>query len=93
LFIVYQFAGAHSTLEIKYLYEFLREFDVPKKLVNLAEMTLINSNCRVRIQGQVSNNFKVNMGLRKGDSLTDTLFSVVLRKAIEILKLTVKEPL
>jgi hypothetical protein len=35
-----------------YLYEILREFGIPKKLLNLIKMTLHESNGRVKIQGQ-----------------------------------------
>jgi hypothetical protein len=66
----------------KYLFEVLKEFGIPKKLVNLIKMALIESNCRVKIQGQLSSNFKVKVGLRQGDALSTILFNIVLEKVI-----------
>jgi hypothetical protein len=53
------FKLAYDTVVRKYLFEVLKEFGIPKKLVNLIKMTLMDSNCRVKIQGQLSSIFKV----------------------------------
>jgi hypothetical protein len=45
-------------------------------------MALIDSNCKVKIQGQLSSIFKVKVGLRQGDALSAILFYIVLEKAI-----------
>jgi hypothetical protein len=66
----------------KYLFEVLKEFGIPMKLVNLIKMTLINSNCRVKIQGKFSTILKVKVGSRQGDALSAILFNIVLEKAI-----------
>jgi hypothetical protein len=76
------FKQAYDTVDRKYLFEILKEFGIPKKLVNLIKMTLIDSNCRVKIQGQLSSIFKVKVGLRQGEALSTILFNIVLEKAI-----------
>jgi hypothetical protein len=76
------FKQAYDTVDRKYIFEVLKEFGIPKKLVNLIKMTLIDSNCRVKIQGQLSTIFKVAVGLRQGDALSAILFNIVLEKAI-----------
>jgi hypothetical protein len=60
----------------KYLFEVLKEVGIPKKLVNLIKMTLIDSNCKVKIQGQLSSILKVEVELRQG-SLFAILFNIV----------------
>jgi hypothetical protein len=76
------FKQTYDTVDRKYLFEGLKEFGIPKKLVNLIKMTLIGSNCRVKIQGQLSSNFKVKVGLRQGDALPTILFNIVSEKVI-----------
>jgi hypothetical protein len=80
--LLIDFKQAYGTVDRKYLFEVLKEFGIPKKLVNLIKMTLIDSNCRVKIQGQLSSIFKVKVGLRQGDALSTILFNILLEKAI-----------
>jgi sorting nexin-29 len=63
------FKQACDTVDRKYLFEVLKEFGIPKKLVNLIKMTLKDSTCRVKIQGQLSSIFKVKVGFWQGDAL------------------------
>jgi hypothetical protein len=51
------FKQAYDTVDRKYLFEVLKEFGIPKKLVTLIKMTLMDCNCRVKIQGQLSSIF------------------------------------
>jgi sorting nexin-29 len=71
LHLFIDFKQAYDTVDIKYLFEVLKEFGIPTKLVNLIKMTLTDSSCRVKIQGQLSSNFKVKVGLRQGDALSN----------------------
>lgn len=48
---------AYDMNDTEYLYQSLKEFGILKKLVDLVKMTLMHSNCKVKIQGQLSNNF------------------------------------
>jgi hypothetical protein len=58
----------------------MREFGIPNKLVNVVEMTLEGSKCRVKVQGSLSQYFTIRNGLRQGDPLTTVLFNIVLEK-------------
>jgi sorting nexin-29 len=78
------FKQAYDTVNRTYLFEALKEFGINNKLVNLIKMTLIYTNCRVKIQGKLSSIFKVKVGLRQGDALSTILFNIVLEKAKEI---------
>jgi hypothetical protein len=45
--------------DTEFLYQSLMEFGIPKIFADLVKMTLTHSNGKVKIQGQLSNNFKV----------------------------------
>lgn len=55
---------------------------IPEKLIRLAEMCLKSSNCRMRINGKLSDSFEVCTGLRQGDGLSPMLFNIVLERGI-----------
>jgi hypothetical protein len=66
----------------RFLYNTLKEFGIPNKLVSLIKITLENSKSKVKIQGQMSEVFQVKRGLKQGDALSTVLFNVVLEKII-----------
>lgn len=53
-----------------------------KKLANLIKMTLQNPNGKLKIQGQLTEAFGIEIELRQGDALSTTLFNIVLDKVI-----------
>jgi hypothetical protein len=56
----------------------LEEIQIPRKINNLVCMTLQSTRARVKIQGQLTREFKVRRGLRQGDALSTTLFNLCL---------------
>jgi hypothetical protein len=58
--------------------ECLTEYEVPKKLIKLIELTLINTIAKVKIGSQLTNEFSIVSGVKQGDPLSATLFSIVL---------------
>jgi len=56
---------AYDSINRIYLYEILEEFRIPKKLVKLVKMTLQDSNGKVKIQGQLTETFGIERGLRQ----------------------------
>jgi len=63
-----------------YLYKILKEYGIPKTLVNLIKMMLQDSNGKVKILGQMTEAFGTERGLRQGDALSTALFNTVLQK-------------
>ncbi|XP_055385015.1 uncharacterized protein LOC129614453 [Condylostylus longicornis] len=55
---------------------------VPKKLINLINMTMKFSTSKVLIQGAISESFQINSGVRQGDALSALIFNMVLHYAI-----------
>jgi len=54
----------YDSIHITHLYETLKEFGIPKKLVNLIKMTLQDSKGQVKIYGQMTEVFGPETGLR-----------------------------
>ena len=71
---------AHDTINRTELVEIMKEFGIPMKLVRLVKMTLVNTNCKVKIQGKLSPSFETAIGLRQGDSLSSLLFNLCMEK-------------
>jgi hypothetical protein len=85
--LLIKYKKAYDTVGRQVLHYTFREFGIPKKLVNLVKMIPTDSNCRPKFQ--VSNNFKMKRGLRRGDSMSIILLNIVVEKAI--LELTLME--
>jgi hypothetical protein len=56
------FKQAYDSVDRRFLYNTLKEFGIPNKLVSLIKMTLENSKSKVKIQGQMSEVLQVKRG-------------------------------
>jgi hypothetical protein len=63
------------------LYSILTEFGVPKKLVGLIKMCLIETYNKIRIGKHSSDSFPIQNGLKQGDALPPLLFNFALEYA------------
>ena len=72
------FKAAYDCVERHPLYEAMHELGIPRKLISLVKMTLRETKSKVRTKGQISDVFSIHKGLRQGDSLSCTLFNLVL---------------
>jgi len=64
------------------LYEILIELGIPRKLVRLIKMSLIETYSRFRVGKNVSDSFPIRNGLKQGDALTPLIFNFALEYAI-----------
>jgi hypothetical protein len=67
----------------KKLLESLVSFGISKKVERLVKMTLEGAQAEVIVDGKISNPFAIGIGVRQGDGLSATLFSLVLHKALK----------
>lgn len=76
------FKQAYDSIKRKRVYEALKKLGIPGKLRRLVEMTLKKTVNRVTMEGDVSESFLVEKGLRQGDPLSTTLFNIVLEAVL-----------
>jgi hypothetical protein len=74
------FKQAYDSIDRRKLRETLRSFEIPEKLIRMIQLTLKQTTCRVRIQGDISRSFLVLRGLRQGDCLSTILFNLILER-------------
>jgi sorting nexin-29 len=60
----------------------MRQFQIPKKLISLVQMTLTDMIGKVEVQSNLTEEFVINRGLRQGDALSTQLFNLILENAI-----------
>jgi hypothetical protein len=77
---------AYDSTNRAQLVEIMKEFRIPKKLVQLVEMTLENTHNKVKIQGKLSPNFETVVEVRQDDSLSTLLFNICMEKIIRNIK-------
>ena len=65
------------------LIECLKKFHVPDKLIRLIALTLKDTRARVKINKDYTKEFIVKCGVKQGDPLSATLFSLVIDKILK----------
>jgi hypothetical protein len=74
---------ANDSVRREALYNILTEFGIPKNLVRLIKMCLIETYSRVRVGKSLSEMFPIRNGLKEGDALSSLLFNFALDYAIK----------
>jgi hypothetical protein len=69
------------------LIECLKKFDVPDKLIRLIVLTLKHTRTRVKINKDCAEEFVVKCGVKEGDPLSETLFSLVIDTVLKQMEL------
>jgi hypothetical protein len=64
------------------LYKITYEFGISGKLITLVSISITNTKGKVAIQGEVSENFKIERGLKQGDVLSTIIFNFILGKVL-----------
>ncbi|XP_066901846.1 uncharacterized protein [Halyomorpha halys] len=80
------FKQAYDNVDRKELLKALVKVGIPKKLVRLVKMTLMNTTCRVKLANSLSQEFFVENGLRQGGPLAPLLFNIALEVAIRSIR-------
>ena len=76
------FKKAYDSVKREVLYGILIEFGIPKKLVRLIKICLIETCSRVRVGRNLCDMFPIRNGLKQGDALSPLLFNFALEYAI-----------
>jgi len=80
--LVMDFKKSYDSVRGEVLYKILIEFAIPRKLVRLIKLSLIETYSRVRVGKNVSDKLPIRNGLKQGDALTPVLFNFALECAI-----------
>jgi hypothetical protein len=76
------FKQAYGNIIRNKLWNNLTKLGIPTKIVKLIKLCNNNTNCVVRMQGELSEPFEVMKGLRQGDALSPVLFNLALESVI-----------
>jgi len=76
------FRQAYDSTDRDKLDSIMLDFNIPRKLVRLTRLTMKNSESRVKIQGNLTDPFKINQGLKQGDGLAQMLFNLAFEYAV-----------
>ena len=69
------------------LWECMKEFKIPTKLINISKTCVQKTIRVVRIEGTLLSFFENKTGLKQGDPLSPTLFNLTLQKVIQSIKM------
>jgi retron-type reverse transcriptase len=58
--------------------ESLNYYDVPAKLISLIALTLTDTKAVVKVNNEYSSKFEIHKGVKQGDPLSATLFSIAI---------------
>jgi hypothetical protein len=77
------FKKPYKSVRREALYNILIELGIPKKLVRLIKMCLIETYSRIRVGKNLSEMFPIRNGLKQGVAISLLLFNFVLEYAIK----------
>jgi len=69
------------------LIECLKKFDVPDKLIRLIALTLIHTRAKVKVNRDFTEEFIAKCGVKQGDPLSATMFSLVIDTILKQMEL------
>ena len=73
---------AYDSVHRPSLWIILKRFNIPQKLIRLIKMCYVSSRGRVRVGGDLTDEFNVESGLRQGCPLSCMLFNIALEWVI-----------
>jgi len=81
------YTHAFNSVHRNKLIESLRKFDFPDKLIRLIALALIHTEARVKLNRDFTEEFIVKCGVKQGDPLSATLFTLVIDSIIKQMEL------
>ena len=65
----------------------LNNYEIPSKLIKLIALTLQDTKVRVKVNQNYTEKFEIFMGVKQGDPVSATLFSIVIDDILKQLEL------
>jgi len=85
-YLFIDFQKAYDSIHRDVLWECLKEFKIPTKLINMCKTCVQKTRSVVRIEATLSSFFENKTGLKQGDPLSPILFNLALQKVIQSIK-------
>jgi hypothetical protein len=85
--IFVDYTQAFDSVSRNKIIECLTKYEIPTKTIRLIGLTLINTTAKVKINNQLTEEFRVDSGVKQGDPLSATLFSIVTDSVLKQLDL------
>jgi hypothetical protein len=84
--IFIDFRKAYDTVPREYLFEKMRQYNIPEDLINNVRHYYEISHGRVRLGDLFSEKFNIEMGVRQGCSMSPLLFSIFINDILDEIK-------
>jgi len=85
--IFIDYSQAFDSINRNKITECLIKYEVPTKLIKLIGLTLTSTIAKLKIGNQFTNEFRIVTGVKQGDPLSATLFSIVIDHILKQLDL------
>ena len=82
-YLFIDFQKACDSIHRDTLWDCMKEFEIPTKLINMCKTCVQTARSVVRIEGTLSSFFENKPGLKQGDPLSPILFNLALQKVIQ----------
>jgi len=76
------FKQAYDSVNRDRLWKAMTQLGIPAKLVRLVKACVQHSKCKVKFNGELSEDFSVETDLKQGDALSPTLFNIALESVV-----------
>ncbi|KAL1446641.1 hypothetical protein WDU94_003506 [Cyamophila willieti] len=82
------FSKAYDCLYRQKIWDRMESFGIPQDLIQLVKLSVNQSKCKVKVNGETSTTFDVRSGVRQGDGISPTLFNIALEGALQAVNKT-----
>lgn len=76
------FRQAYDSIKRYRLWKAITQLGIPAKLAGLAKACVQHSNCKVKLNRELSEDFSVKIGLIQRDALSPALFNIALQSVV-----------
>jgi len=76
--IFIDYTHAFDSIKRNKILDSLIQYKIPPKLIRLVKLTLENTTAKVKVNNLYTSEFRVESGVKQGDLLSPTLFSLVI---------------
>ena len=76
--IFIDYTHAFDSIKRNKILDSLTQYKIPPKLIRLVKLTLENTTAKVKVNNEYTSEFRVESGVKQGDPLSPTLFSLVI---------------